>query len=83
MVRDFGQALSSYMTGLASMFREDLAGPFCVAMAVRNLRRNPKVGWAFPNIDDIVMPPKMVDRLDDQGLAGRFADALMRGSRYG
>lgn len=82
-VRDFGKALPGYMAALADMFRKDLDGPFCVAMAVRHLRRNPKVGWVFPNTDSIVVPPEMVDRIDDPGLVERFADAVVRGSRYG
>lgn len=82
-VRDFGKALPGYMAALADMFRDDLHGPFCVAMAVRNLHRNPKVGSVFTNIDSIVARPEMVDRIDDPGLSERFADALVRGSRYG
>ncbi|BAQ49377.1 MULTISPECIES: hypothetical protein [Methylobacterium] len=71
------------MAALADMFRGDLDGPFCVAMSVRNLRRNPKVGWVFPNTDSIVARPEMVDRIDDPGLSERFADAMVRSSRYG
>ena len=82
-VRDFGKALPGYMASLADMFRDDLDGPYCVALAVRNLRRSPKVGWVFPNTDSIAAPPEMVDSIDAPGLVERFADAVVRGSRYG
>lgn len=80
---DFGKALPGYMSRLADMFREDLHGPFCVGMSVRNLRRNPKVGFAFPNTDDITTQPEMVDCIDDPDMMKRFANAIIRGSRYG
>ena len=81
-VRDFGEALPGYMSALADMFGGDLVGPYCVAMAVRNLQRN-KVGWAFPNTDNIAFRPEMVDRIDDPGLIERFAEGVIQGSRYG
>ena len=82
-LHDFGQALPGYMADLADMFREDLHGPFCVGMSVRNLRRNPRVGFAFPNTDDITTQPEMADRIDDPDMVKRFATAIVRGSRYG
>ena len=82
-LRDFGKALPGYMAALADMFRDDLDGPYCVAMAVRNLRRNPKVGWVFPNTDTVAAPPEMADRIDAPGLVKRFADAVVRALRYG
>ena len=82
-VRDFGEALPGYMTALAEMFRGDLDGPFCVAMSVRNLRLNPKVAWVFPSTDSIAVPPEMVERIDDPGLAGGVAAAGVGGWRDG
>ncbi|MCJ2007058.1 helix-turn-helix domain-containing protein [Methylobacterium sp. J-092] len=82
-LHEFGKALPGYMAALADMFREDLDGPFCVAMAVRNLRRNPKVGWVFPTTDGIAVPPVLVDRIDDADYTEGFAAAVVRGSRYG
>lgn len=80
---DFGKALPGYMAALTEIFRGDLDGPFCVGMSVQNLRRNPKVGWVFPNTDSIATPPEMVDRIDDPDMVKRFTDAIVRGSRYG
>lgn len=83
-ISEFQRALPVYMGRVAKLLDgEGLRGPFCVAMAVRNLRRNPEVGWAFPSTEAILPEPIMVGRVDDPEMLARFGRRILRASRYG
>ncbi|AVH45533.1 helix-turn-helix domain-containing protein [Agrobacterium tumefaciens] len=61
-----------------------IRGPFGVLLAVGNLRRNPKLQWAFPNANAAnIGRPLRVERLDEQGLIDRFNDKVRSVSVYG
>ncbi|MDX8522082.1 hypothetical protein [Mesorhizobium dulcispinae] len=59
-------------------------GPFGVLVAVKNLRRNPKLEWAFSNTNVAsLVRPLRVERVSDQGLVDRFCDKVRSVSVYG
>ena len=62
----------------------DIRGPFGVLFEVKNLRRNPKLEWAFPNANATRLGrPMRVERVDDQGLVDHFYDKVRGVSVYG
>ncbi|NKM94285.1 AlbA family DNA-binding domain-containing protein [Rhizobium leguminosarum] len=61
-----------------------IRGPFGVLFAVKNLRRNSKLEWAFPNASAASLGrPIRVERIDEQGLVDRFYDKVRGVSVYG
>lgn len=61
-----------------------IRGPYGVLLAVKNLRRNPKLEWAFPNANAAsLVRPMRVERVDEQGLVERFYDKVRSVSVYG
>jgi hypothetical protein len=83
-VYDFEHELCAYMAKIAQLADDEgLHGPFCIAMAIRGLQTDDKVGWAFPNTREIPPEPILVDRVDDPEVLRRFHLKILRGSRYG
>lgn len=82
---EFKDRLASFMSTIAEFLaKEGVEGPFCIQMAARNLRRDPKIAWVFPNTDRISLPRGvMTERIDDPDLIERFHQAAIRGSRSG
>lgn len=61
-----------------------IRGPFGVQFAVKNLRRNAKLEWAFPNASVASLGrPVRVERVNDQSLVDRFYDKIRSVSIYG
>lgn len=61
-----------------------IRGPFGVLFAVKNLRSNPKLEWAFPNASAASLGrPIRVERVNEQGLVDRFYDKVRSVSVYG
>ncbi|PBC19307.1 ATP-binding protein [Mesorhizobium sp. WSM4307] len=61
-----------------------IRGPFGVLFAVKNLRRNSKLEWAFPNARFASLGrPMRVERVDEQRLIDRFYDKVRGVSVYG
>jgi len=61
-----------------------IRGPFGVQFTVKNLRRNAKLEWAFPNANAASLGrPVRVERIDDQGLVDRFYNKVRSVSVYG
>lgn len=62
----------------------NIRGPIGVLFAVKNLRRNPKLEWAFPNANAASLGrPMRVERVDEQDLLDRFYDKVRGVSVYG
>lgn len=64
------------------MRKEEMQGPFCVAMALRGLQRE-GVRRDLPKAEEILPEPVFVDRLDDPEALRRFRKRVLKNSRYG
>lgn len=82
---EFKESLTRHLSDIALLLKDsEIRGPFCVLLAVRNLQRNPKVAWAFPNANSRVLPRGyMTERLDDPEMVSRFYDMVRGASIYG
>jgi hypothetical protein len=63
---EFKESLTRHLSDVALLLADsEIRGPFCVLLGTRNLQRNPKVAWAFPNTNSRLFPRGyMTDTLD-------------------
>jgi hypothetical protein len=81
---EFKDDLTQFLAATDRFFKEaGLRGPFCIDMAVRDLRRSPKIAWCF-FADAVELPrPRLVDQVADAELIDGFHQRLIDTSRYG
>ncbi|EFG8199804.1 ATP-binding protein [Escherichia coli] len=84
-IHEFRDEFAHYLGDIQLTLDESgIRGPFGVQFAVKNLRRNAKLEWAFPNANVASLGrPVRVERVDDQGLVDRFYDKVRSVSFYG
>ncbi|MBI1196226.1 MAG: hypothetical protein GC203_00005 [Phenylobacterium sp.] len=84
-LHEFKSDLTTFLADLDEFLTEEgLRGPFCVALAVRNLRRSEKVAWVFPAAEAVELPRgALVERVAAPTLIDTFHGQLLGASRYG
>ncbi|MGV1793554.1 AlbA family DNA-binding domain-containing protein [Rhizobium sp. A37_96] len=84
-IHEFREELARHLRDIQLILDDSgIRGPYGVLLTVRNLRRNPKLEWAFPNTNAAsIGRPIRVERVDEQGLIERFNDKVRSVSVYG
>lgn len=84
-IHEFREEFARHMRDIKLVLDDsNIRGPFGVLFAVKNLRRSPKLEWAFPNANTASLGrPLRVERVDERGLVDRFYDKVRGVSVYG
>ncbi|MFH1344637.1 MAG: ATP-binding protein [Pseudomonadota bacterium] len=84
-LQEFRGELSKHLGDIQLILdNSGICGPFGILMAVKNLRNNPKLEWAFPNANSASMPRAVrKERIDDTDMVERFFDKVRGVSVYG
>lgn len=84
-VHEFHEEFARHLRDIQFILDDSgIRGPYGVLLAVKNLRRNPKLERAFPNAHAASLGrPMRVERVDEQGLIDRFYDKVRSVSVYG
>ncbi|CAN7617373.1 AlbA family DNA-binding domain-containing protein [Devosia sp. LjRoot3] len=84
-IREFHGEFARHLRDIQLILDDsDIRGAFGIQFSVRNLRRNSKLEWAFPNASTVSSGrPIRVERVDDQGLIDRFYDKVRGACVYG
>jgi hypothetical protein len=84
-IHEFREEFARHLRDIQLVLEDSgIRGPYGVLLAVKNLRRNPKLEWAFPNASAASLGrPMRVERVDEQGLIDRFYDKVGSISVYG
>jgi len=84
-VHEFREALARHLRDIQLILDEsEIRGPFGVLLAMKNLKRNPKLVWGFPNAHSAAMSrAARVERVDDPDLIERFFEKVRGVSIYG
>lgn len=84
-LHEFRDSLTQHLRDIQLILDDSgICGPFGILMAVKNLRSNPKLEWAFPNANSTTMSGSVrKERVDDADLVERFFDKVRGVSVYG
>ncbi|RWB94988.1 MAG: ATP-binding protein [Mesorhizobium sp.] len=84
-IHEFHRALGRHLRDIQLLLDDsEIRGSFGVLLAMKNLKRNPKLAWGFPNTNSATMSrPARVERVDDPDLVERFLEKVRGVSVYG
>lgn len=79
----FESKLKNYLTRLRKFLEaEGVRGPFCAIAEFKNLSRDQKIAWAFPNVDNISIKATMLSDIDDAEFIHLVSRSAISKSRF-
>lgn len=84
-IAEFDQKLPKYMKEVEQLLceQEGLEGPFCVSLAVKNLRSSEKLKIAFPSANAVSLPkPRILNRIAAPETIETFCKMIREASCY-
>jgi hypothetical protein len=83
-IDEFREALGHHLSDIQAILDDcRIRGLFGILLAMRNLKRNPRVAWGFPNANSAALPrPLRIERVDHSALVERFCEKVRGVSIY-